>query len=120
MKSALVVVALVVVCCLVCLASSDALSASAIVMKIGHSQPVDHPRQKSFLKFKEIVESKTQGGIKVEIYPAGQLGSEAEQMESVKMGVTLPAQRAGLRQPSLRRAPAAWWPARRRAAGCTV
>jgi C4-dicarboxylate-binding protein DctP len=87
MKSALVVVAVVVVGCLACLAGTDALGASAIVMKIGHSQPVDHPRQKSFLKFKEIVESKTQGGIKVEIYPASQLGSEAEQMESVKMGV---------------------------------
>lgn len=60
---------------------------SPIVMKIGHSQPVDHPRHKSLLKFKEIVESKSNGAIKVDIYYSSQLGSEADQMEQVKLGV---------------------------------
>jgi len=65
-----------------------------VVMKIGHSQPTDHPRHLSFLKFQEIVGKRTDGAIKVEIYPAGQLGTEAEQMEAVKMGV-LNATRGG-------------------------
>lgn len=67
--------------------TSFALADSPIVMKIGHSQPAEHLRHKSLLEFKEILEAKTKGAIKVEIYHSSQLGSEAEQLESVKMGV---------------------------------
>lgn len=38
------------------------------------------------LKFKELVEKKSGGSILVETYPAGQLGSQAELLESVKSG----------------------------------
>lgn len=65
-----------------------------ILMKIGHSQPNSHPRHLSLLKFKETVEAKSNKAIEVQIYGAGQLGSEAEQMEMVKMG-TLQATRGG-------------------------
>jgi len=64
-----------------------------IVMKIGHSQPTTHPRHKAFLFFKEIVEKKSPK-IKIEIYPAAQLGTEREQMEMLKLG-TLQATRGG-------------------------
>jgi C4-dicarboxylate-binding protein DctP len=63
-------------------------------MKIGHSQPITHPRHQSLLKFKEIVEAKTDKAVEVHIYAAGQLGSEPEQMEMVKRG-TLQAARGG-------------------------
>lgn len=52
-------------------------------MQIGHSQPVDNPRHQSFLLFKKLLEEKTGGGIQVDIYPAGQLGSEASMLEQV-------------------------------------
>ena len=52
-------------------------------MQIGHSQPVDNPRHQSFLLFKKLLEEKTDGGIQVDIYPAGQLGSEASMLEQV-------------------------------------
>ena len=67
--------------------TSFALADAPIVMKIGHSQPAEHLRHKSLLRFKEILEAKTKGAIKVEVYHSSQLGSEAEQLEAVKMGI---------------------------------
>ena len=67
--------------------TSFALADAPIVMKIGHSQPTEHLRHKSLLKFKEMLETNTKGAIKVEIYHSSQLGSEAEQLEAVKMGI---------------------------------
>ncbi|PKL02673.1 MAG: TRAP transporter substrate-binding protein DctP, partial [Synergistetes bacterium HGW-Synergistetes-2] len=43
-------------------------------------------RQRSLLKFKEIVEKETEGRVAVEIYPSGQLGTEMETLEAVKLG----------------------------------
>lgn len=65
-----------------------------VLMKIGHAQPTSHPRHQSLLKFKEIVEQKSAKQIEVQIFASGQLGSEAEQMEAVKMG-TIQATRGG-------------------------
>jgi len=70
-------------------------AAKPIVMKIGHAQPVTHPRHESLLKFKELVEQRTNGGITVEIYPAAQLGDEASMLDATKLG-TLQATRGGL------------------------
>jgi len=75
--------------------AAPAASAAPIVMKIGHAQPVTHPRHESLLKFKELVEQRTGGQIKVEIYPAGQLGDEASMLDATKLG-TLQATRGGL------------------------
>jgi C4-dicarboxylate-binding protein DctP len=55
-------------------------------MKIGHSFPQDTSRHISLLKFKELVEERSDGAILVELYPSGQLGKEMEMMEAVKMG----------------------------------
>lgn len=59
----------------------------ATAMKIGHSFPVNTSRHQSLLKFKEIVEERTNGEIVVELYPSGQLGTEMEMLEAVKMGM---------------------------------
>lgn len=55
-------------------------------MKFGHSMPNDTSRHQSLLKFKDYVESKSDGQIVVEIYPSGQLGKEAEMLEALKLG----------------------------------
>lgn len=57
-----------------------------IIMRIGHTQPISHPRHQSLIKFKEIVETKTNNAIEVQIFPAGQLGSDGDQLEMVKTG----------------------------------
>ena len=61
-------------------------STEPIVCKIAHSGTEKIPRHIGFLRFKEIVEEKTDGAIKVEIYPNGQLGTEAQITEQVKLG----------------------------------
>lgn len=65
-----------------------------IVMKFGHAHPAGSPRDESILYFKDLVEERTNGKVKVEVYPAGQLGKEPEMIEATKMG-TLEACRAG-------------------------
>jgi tripartite ATP-independent transporter DctP family solute receptor len=58
------------------------------VLKYAHFQPAkdDQPKHVAAMAFKDYVEKNTQGAIKVEIYPAGQFGKDAETMESLKMG----------------------------------
>lgn len=76
------------------IATMPATEAAPVTMKIGHAQPVGTPRHDSLLAFKQIVEAKSNGEIKVDIFGAGQLGSEASMVDMVKMG-TLQATRGG-------------------------
>jgi len=55
-------------------------------IKLGHIDPVSHPHNKASERFKEIVEEKTGGEIKVEVYPAGQLGNAPNLMEQLRLG----------------------------------
>lgn len=70
-------------------------ASGTITMKVGHSQPITTPRHLSFLKFKELVEQRTNGAIKVEIYPSAQLGDEGAMIDAVKLG-TIQGTRGGL------------------------
>ncbi len=63
-------------------------------MKIAHCMAVESPRHQSLEFFKTELEKMTNGQIKVELFPAGQLGSEAEMVEQVKMG-TIQGTRGG-------------------------
>ncbi len=63
-------------------------------MRIGHAQSEISPRHRSLLVFKEMVEEKTNGGVRVEIFPAGELGNENEMTVAVSEG-TLEAVRGG-------------------------
>lgn len=83
---------LLAVSCIVMIAGCNKKNAASnnqkvYTMQIGHAQPVDNPRHISLEAFKEIVEEKTNGGIKVELYPAGQLGTEKEMLEQACSGV---------------------------------
>ncbi len=57
-----------------------------IVIKFSHNQPTTSPEHVGAEKFKEVAEAKSNGKIKVEIYPAGQMGSLREQVEGVQIG----------------------------------
>lgn len=57
-----------------------------IVIKFSHNQPVTSPEHAGAEKFKEVAEEKGNGKIKVEIYPAGQMGSLREQVEGTQIG----------------------------------
>ncbi|MEB3103887.1 TRAP transporter substrate-binding protein [Ferviditalea candida] len=53
-----------------------------------------HPEYKALLKWKELVEEKTKGTIKVETFPSGQMGDDRTMTENLQMGtleVTIPS-----------------------------
>ncbi len=58
------------------------------VMKYAHFQPgkADQPKHAAALALKEHVEKATNGSIKVEIYPASQLGPAQQIMEGLRLG----------------------------------
>jgi len=58
------------------------------IIKLAHGMPPveDENIHRAVSVFKKVVEQKTAGKIKVEIYPANQLGKEREQFEGVKLG----------------------------------
>lgn len=58
------------------------------VLKYAHFQPAkaDQPKHAAAVAFKEHVEKATNGSLKVEIYPAGQLGTAQQMMEGLRLG----------------------------------
>ncbi|MGE5116966.1 MAG: DctP family TRAP transporter solute-binding subunit [Betaproteobacteria bacterium] len=69
-----------------CLAPAGALAER--VIKYAHFQPArdDQPAHRAAVAFKDYVEKQTKGELKVQIYPAGQFGKDAETMEGLKLG----------------------------------
>jgi tripartite ATP-independent transporter DctP family solute receptor len=64
------------------------LWASTITIKFAHGMPPDEDEalHRCVVVFKKMVEQRTAGKVKVDIYPANQLGKEREQFEGVKLG----------------------------------
>ncbi|RWZ59037.1 TRAP transporter substrate-binding protein [Halobacillus fulvus] len=56
------------------------------VIKAGIGLNQDHPQYKGLLKFKEIVEEKTDGSITVDTYHSGQLGDDRSMTEALQLG----------------------------------
>lgn len=62
-------------------------SEEPIVITVGHVVPESHPSHITLgLLFKDYVEKESDGRIKVEVYPNGQLGGERQQVEAVSLG----------------------------------
>lgn len=57
-----------------------------IEIAYGHGFMPTTPQHKSALKFKELVEQRSGGGIKINVFPSGQLGSAKDMFESLQMG----------------------------------
>lgn len=65
--------------------SNNVLSDEVTTIRFGHGSPETNERHFAVMHFKELVEEKSNGQIKVEVYPGEQLGSEAEMIESVTL-----------------------------------
>jgi tripartite ATP-independent transporter DctP family solute receptor len=57
------------------------------VLRIGHSLDTTHPLHQSLEVFAKKVENRSGGGMKVHLYPNGQLGSDRENIEQLQSGV---------------------------------
>lgn len=58
----------------------------AKVLKVAHCLPTNHPVHKGLEEFKRVVEERSGGRLRIEIFPSGQLGSETESLEKVQAG----------------------------------
>ena len=68
------------------LAFGAAQAQQPIVIKFSHVVAEDTPKGKGSLKFKELVEARTKGRVKVEIYPNSQLFKDGEEMQMLQLG----------------------------------
>lgn len=57
-----------------------------VVLKYGHIWASESRMNKAVLLAAEIVEERTQGAVKIKVYPGEQLGSQFDEMENVKNG----------------------------------
>ncbi len=56
------------------------------MLYLAHSLPQSHPVHKGILKFQKVLEEKSEGILKIKIFPDGQLGSEREVLELLQIG----------------------------------
>lgn len=61
-------------------------ASSQTVIKLGHDQPDRSTHHQAALKWKELVEARTNGQVKVQIFPSMQLGSGTQMVEQVQAG----------------------------------
>src|SRR5258708_5459321 len=63
--------------------------AQTMTLKLGHVLPGgDHPYQQGAVKFSELVQARTNGRIKIDVFPSGQLGGERDMVEGLKIGTS--------------------------------
>ena len=76
----------ILLCSVLFVMGSKAFAADSITVKVGHGHSIQHPVNKGLSLFKEVVDKKSNGRIKVQIFPSCQLGNESEMAELCKMG----------------------------------
>ena len=59
---------------------------SPIVIKFSHVVASDTPKGKAAEKFKALAEERTQGRVRVEIYPNSSLYKDKEELEALQLG----------------------------------
>jgi len=57
-----------------------------IVLRLAETHPADYPTTKGDYEFARLVEERTNGRIKIEVYPSSQLGEERAVIEQVQFG----------------------------------
>jgi len=61
-----------------------ATAVAPIIVKFSHVVTADTPKGKAANKFKELLEQKTAGKMKVEVYPSSQLYGDKEELEQIQ------------------------------------
>jgi len=65
---------------------SIAVSAEDITLRLADNQPEGYPTVTGALEFARLVEERTDGRIKIEVYPGGVLGDESSTIEQIQFG----------------------------------
>jgi len=67
-------------------AKAQTASSKAMVLRYAENQPQDYPTTKAAYEFAKMVEAKTNGRIKIEVYYGAQLGDEKSVIEQLQFG----------------------------------
>src|SRR5690554_4475928 len=63
-------------------------SEETIVWKLDHVTPEDHPWHLASVRFQELIEEKSEGRMKIEIYPNSSSGAEQDSLNGISLGTT--------------------------------
>jgi tripartite ATP-independent transporter DctP family solute receptor len=85
-RTKLVAIILAAACAAAGAVAAGAADAKPTEIAYGHGFMPTTPQHKSALRFKELVEQRSNGAIKVNVFPSGQLGSAKDMFESLQMG----------------------------------
>ena len=66
--------------------TGGALAQQPIIIKFSHVVAVDTPKGKGADYFKKLAEERTNGRVKIEVYPNSQLFKDGEEMEALQLG----------------------------------
>ncbi|AAV97383.1 TRAP dicarboxylate transporter, DctP subunit (plasmid) [Ruegeria pomeroyi DSS-3] len=69
------------------LAMSLSAAAAETTLKLAHAAPETDLQQAMSLFFKEQVEARSNGSVKVNIFPSGQLGNDAQMIDGTRAGI---------------------------------
>ena len=85
-KNFLVFVMMLVITPIIFVGQVNSEELEEMTLKLGHGAQLSHPLQDTSERFAEIIEEKTNGKIKVEIYGNTQIGEEREMVEGLQIG----------------------------------
>jgi C4-dicarboxylate-binding protein DctP len=68
------------------LTTMTAFAQQPVVIKFSHVVALDTPKGKSIEYFKKLVEERSKGAIKVDVYPNSQLYKDKEELEAIQLG----------------------------------
>lgn len=69
------------------LVASSSYTFAQQTIKVGHGAAETYHMHKAWVKFKDLVEKRSNGELTVEIYPNGQIGGDRELTEAVQSGI---------------------------------
>lgn len=81
-------IGVVIFSALLCLLSwSPAMSGeNTLVIKLAHVHVLEHPTSVGCVRFAKLMEERTNGRVKIQVYPNSQMGNERELYEALMMG----------------------------------
>ena len=77
---------LITLCCLILALTACKKESDTKVLYLAHNLSQTHPVHKGILEFQKALEARSNGTLKVKIFPDGQLGSEREVLELLQIG----------------------------------
>jgi C4-dicarboxylate-binding protein DctP len=69
-----------------CMVALPAHAQTPIVIQFSHVVTADTPKGRAALKFKELAESRSNGRVRIEVYPNSQLYKDREEIEALRLG----------------------------------